>query len=509
MFVWKKEMMLLRQSQQSLSWRCQHRVSHRVTSAVCGSRYGTAAAPITARSISLYYDVPPRLQNNVSTTLQSKLKTTSDGAFVMRQILPRYIDCANNNFRQLRHLSSSTSHGGHNTRHEHRDRGDRRGRGPKLNEFGHDYTQIGGPINPSACRLNEVQINNLIRGRMQSRRIRNFNQADKIKEELTQSGVFIDDKAKVWRADGIKSSLMHATSTNNTKIPKMSDFNTFDEAIQTYYDNLDKLSPRNISSFWAAVPQILRRQNRGHLAPQLEAIFNKTAEQIGNYGPRDLATTALAFAKTIQILKGGRSSESNGNYHLFLHNTLVGKRDIIFQFIAKTAVPILSQFEPRYLANLAYTYALLGYVPKLEDGSALFDHIAEKSIPLLGKFTPQGLSNTVWSFEKLKQAHPALFEKVGDHISSLNHLNDFKPQDFTNIILAYSKAKLAHPDLFDKVGSHIAFLNNLDAFKPQELANTVWAFTKAGVQHPELFDKVGNHMSLNHLNDFIQITTTF
>ena len=131
--------------------------------------------------------------------------------------------------------------------------------------------------------------------------------------------------------------------------------------------------------------------------------------------------------------KGGRSSESNRNYHLFLHNTLVGKEGVIFQFIAKTAVPILSQFEPGYLANLAYTFALLGYVSQFEDGSALFDHIAEKSIPLLGKFTTQGIANTVWSFEKLKQAHPVLFDKVGNQIVLLNHLNDFKPQELPTL----------------------------------------------------------------------------
>ena len=84
-------MMLLRQSQQSLSWMWQHRGSHRVIGAVCGRRYRTTAAPTTTRSISLYYDVPP-LQNNVSTTLQSKLKTTSDGAFMKSLTLPGRID---------------------------------------------------------------------------------------------------------------------------------------------------------------------------------------------------------------------------------------------------------------------------------------------------------------------------------------------------------------------------------------------------------------------------------
>ena len=60
---------------------------------------------------------------------------------------------------------------------------------------------------------------------------------------------------------------------------------TLDEAIQAIYNNLDKVSPRDLSAFWTVVPKLLKyRQNRGHLAPQLEAIFNKTAMNIGNYG---------------------------------------------------------------------------------------------------------------------------------------------------------------------------------------------------------------------------------
>ena len=72
--------MLLRQSQQL--WRWQHRGIHRATSASCGRFDGTAAAPITARSISLYYDVPPRLQNNVSTRYIAKQTQNNKGRFI-------------------------------------------------------------------------------------------------------------------------------------------------------------------------------------------------------------------------------------------------------------------------------------------------------------------------------------------------------------------------------------------------------------------------------------------
>ena len=83
----------------------------------------------------------------------------------------------------------------------------------------------------------------------------------------------------------------------------MRDCQTIEEAVQVNYDNLDKLSPRNLSAFWAAVPRFLKprrggRQQQPSQQPvaHLEAIINKTAEKLGKFGPRDLATTALAFA---------------------------------------------------------------------------------------------------------------------------------------------------------------------------------------------------------------------
>ena len=89
-------------------------------------------------------------------------------------------------------------------------------------------------------------------------------------------------------------------------------------------------------------------------------------------------------------------------------------------------MPILAKFDARYLANLAYAYALIEQAPKLEDGSALFDHVG--SIPLLGKFKPQELANTVWAFEKVQVSSPPLFEAVANHIVGLKQLDNFAPQ---------------------------------------------------------------------------------
>ena len=291
---------------------------------------------------------------------------------------------------------------------------------------------------------------------------------------------------------------------SRNRIPMVKDCRTLDDAIVPYYENLEILTPRNLSAFWAAVPRLLRYQKRGvnNLVSQLEAIFLKTADQIHSYEPRDLVTTILGFAKTIQALQRSKRGCGSGSYEGYLHGILIRQRDAVFSFLARTAVNKLDQIEPRHISNLAYAYAILEFVPKLNDGSTLFDHIAEKSIPLLGKFKPQELSNTVWAFEKVKEPHPKLFKKVAHHIVSLDHLNDFKPQDLSIIVLAYAKAGVSHPKLFERVGDHIVSLEHLNNFKPQELSNIIYAYAKAKVSHPNLFNKVADHIVMLELDNF-------
>ena len=68
-----------------------------------------------------------------------------------------------------------------------------------MNNFGHDYNQIGENID---CDLSETEIHNLIAARNECKRAHNFQKADMIFDELKQYGVFLDDKTKGWRAEG-------------------------------------------------------------------------------------------------------------------------------------------------------------------------------------------------------------------------------------------------------------------------------------------------------------------
>lgn len=67
---------------------------------------------------------------------------------------------------------------------------------------GHDYTQTGGPIDPTVCTLQEDQINEFLALRLKYKMSRNFYEADDIKDNLYKNGVSIHDGFKQWRADG-------------------------------------------------------------------------------------------------------------------------------------------------------------------------------------------------------------------------------------------------------------------------------------------------------------------
>ena len=65
------------------------------------------------------------------------------------------------------------------------------------------FQQIGGPIDTMQCQLSEEEIQTLLRERSKARRERNFQKSDAILQQLKLQYVFVDDKLKVWRADGL------------------------------------------------------------------------------------------------------------------------------------------------------------------------------------------------------------------------------------------------------------------------------------------------------------------
>ena len=83
-------------------------------------------------------------------------------------------------------------------------RGNGRGRGKPRNfgPNGHDYI-LSQDAGPSTTSLSLDEINGLLADRLQAKMSRNFHIADEIQMNLIDSGVFVHDGMKEWRADGI------------------------------------------------------------------------------------------------------------------------------------------------------------------------------------------------------------------------------------------------------------------------------------------------------------------
>jgi cysteinyl-tRNA synthetase len=66
----------------------------------------------------------------------------------------------------------------------------------------HDYV-LAHDAGPNASKLSLDVIDKLLGERLQARIAGDFDAADQIRDELIQAGVFVDDKKKKWRADGV------------------------------------------------------------------------------------------------------------------------------------------------------------------------------------------------------------------------------------------------------------------------------------------------------------------
>ncbi|KAL7453237.1 hypothetical protein ACHAWC_006903 [Mediolabrus comicus] len=291
----------------------------------------------------------------------------------------------------------------------------------------------------------------------------------------------------------------------------MKDLHSVEEVIVTAYEYLNLMSRRDVSAVWSRIPQLMtKRPQKQHAGEEFSIedmrlmigkIFDNTVDGMIDCNSIDLNQITLGMAKIVQILRkraGRRMGEDAYRVvlrELLLENDNRTANRELFQFIAEQSMVILHEFNAWGLSNLAYSYALIEYVPKFDDGSDLFDHIAMQSIKMRAEFNAQDVSNMVWAYATVGVSHPELFEKIADHIVGLKSLDRFThPQDVSNTVWAYATAGVKNPRLFEKMAHHIIRLDHLRDFDPQALSNTVWAYATAGDSHPILFEKIANHI---------------
>jgi len=78
-----------------------------------------------------------------------------------------------------------------------------RGRGPNFGPLGHDYSPSSLASAPLPTAPPIPQIHAAIALRLQAKLSRNFDEADKIQLKLVERGVYLNDRTKEWRADGV------------------------------------------------------------------------------------------------------------------------------------------------------------------------------------------------------------------------------------------------------------------------------------------------------------------
>ena len=246
---------------------------------------------------------------------------------------------------------------------------------------------------------------------------------------------------------------------HNRKVPHLGSISTIPDLIWTAHDHLDNLTSASIAAFWNTLskqmsgenPTNTHRLNRHEdLGRCLHQILERTMSNLGQFNGKDLSQTIYSMAKlTCTLRKNERQTFSDVLKGCFLTSDESMKKDI-FRSLAVASKDTLDSFDARGVSNLAYSYALIGYVPKF-----LFDHIATNAAELMSEFNSQGFVNLVW---------------------------------------AYATAGICYPELFRMVADHIVASNILDSFNSQNLANTVWAYATAGEFHSELFEKVANRI---------------
>jgi len=236
-------------------------------------------------------------------------------------------------------------------------------------------------------------------------------------------------------------------------IPKLGAFNPFDLSNMLWaYANAEASNP---NLFEEAAKTVLLSQEVG----MLEA-FNS----------QDISNMVWAYARA-------------GERHPELFEKVGDHIDVLDN---------LSDFSSQALSNIIWAYATTG-----KSHPKLFEKLADRISALdnLRTFTPQALSNIVWAYATLDVSHPILFKKVADHIVDLPNLRKFKHKELANLVWSYATAAgNPQPMLFEKVGDHISTLGkgNLRSFRSWHLSNIAWAYATANESHPELFDKLAD-----------------
>lgn len=186
------------------------------------------------------------------------------------------------------------------------------------------------------------------------------------------------------------------------------------------------------------------------------------SQQMEDYSAVDIAKILWAYAR---ILDGEASS---------VMSSIAGRASVLLE-------SRLLEFEPVYLAQLAWALSSLGYYT--ED---LFTGISGVLERRLTELTLTDLSNVAWAFAKSSHPRHALFDQIA-LVLELRH-EDFSPNDLTMCLWALASAgyRLKPKTPFCIPPDHLKQLG------PSETAKLLWALAKVQIMSPEFIEEVTN-----------------
>mmetsp|Transcript_28843 Transcript_28843/g.42565 ORF Transcript_28843/g.42565 Transcript_28843/m.42565 type:complete len:846 (-) Transcript_28843:18-2555(-) len=95
-------------------------------------------------------------------------------------------------------------------------------RNSRMGPHGHDYSMSYG-AGDNTSSLSDEEIHALLAERLQAKKQHNFRQADALQQDLIAAGVFVHDKLKEWRADGISFEGNFNNDNNNRRDSRQRD----------------------------------------------------------------------------------------------------------------------------------------------------------------------------------------------------------------------------------------------------------------------------------------------
>ncbi|KAF5837976.1 hypothetical protein DUNSADRAFT_3637 [Dunaliella salina] len=154
----------------------------------------------------------------------------------------------------------------------------------------------------------------------------------------------------------------------------------------------------------------------------------------------------------------------------------------------------LHTFDARGLANTAWAFAKMRYVPD----SVLPAALSVEACTRINEFAAQNLSNLAWAMVYMHFRDPHLLGLMANRVLLL--LDQFKPQELANIMWAFASLEQHDHTTLSALSARAAQLGPR-AFKEQEISNIIWALGRAHHHEGPLLDMLLQE-TLNKLSSF-------